>query len=392
MITPAYTSTATERVLPRLALDFTTGVLDPRVTVARALNTATRVNSSGLVETVNADLPRFDYDPTTFAPKGLLIEETRTNVLTYSADFTQPAWVLDNSGATDPVVTADQGIAPDGTMTADRIVFDKTGGVFSRIQQGSTSASAVHTFSVWMRTTSGIGVANVGVRLDGTAKNCVVTGTWSRFFVSLPSPASNPTAQILLFDSIPGNDDVADVLVWGAQLELGSFATSYIPTTTTSVTRNADVVSMTGTNFSSWYNASQGAFVAWFDTVSPAGVGYIYSANAGGSIGDSIFQTAYADTTDNYVLSGGVQQARLLSGVITANTRAKTGLRYANASFATAANGGSLQSQLSGSLPVGIDRLHIGYSAGGGNFLNGHIAELLWYTSLTNAELVAFTK
>ena len=84
MITPAYAPTATERVLPRMALDFTTGVLDSRVTVARSLNTATRVNSSGLIEIVNANLPRFDYDPVTLAAKGLLIEELRTNLLVYS--------------------------------------------------------------------------------------------------------------------------------------------------------------------------------------------------------------------------------------------------------------------------------------------------------------------
>ena len=75
MITPSFALTATERVLPRLALDFTTASLDPRVTFTRALNTATRINSSGLVETVNADTPRFDY---TLNPggacKGLLIE------------------------------------------------------------------------------------------------------------------------------------------------------------------------------------------------------------------------------------------------------------------------------------------------------------------------------
>ena len=87
MITPAYSPTATERVLPRMALDFTTGVLDPRVTVTRALNTATRVNSSGLVEIVNANLPRFDYDPVTLAPKGLLIEEARTNLFFQSQAF-----------------------------------------------------------------------------------------------------------------------------------------------------------------------------------------------------------------------------------------------------------------------------------------------------------------
>lgn len=79
MITPAYALTATERVLPRLALDFTTAVLDPRVTVSRALNTATVQNADGSVSIVNADLPRFDF--ANGVCRGLLIEEARTNVL-----------------------------------------------------------------------------------------------------------------------------------------------------------------------------------------------------------------------------------------------------------------------------------------------------------------------
>jgi len=84
MLTPGYNLTATERVLPRLALDFTTAVLDPRVTVTRALNTATRINSNGLVEGVNANLPRFDYNFATNSYKGILIEETRANSFIYS--------------------------------------------------------------------------------------------------------------------------------------------------------------------------------------------------------------------------------------------------------------------------------------------------------------------
>jgi len=81
MISPSFSLTATERVLPRMALDFTTALLDPRITFTRTGNTATVVNSSGVIAAINADLPRFDFDPTTLVCKGLLIEETRTNLL-----------------------------------------------------------------------------------------------------------------------------------------------------------------------------------------------------------------------------------------------------------------------------------------------------------------------
>ena len=123
MITPSYATTATERVLPRMALDFTTGVLDPRVTVTRALNTATRVNSSGYVEIVNANLPRFDYDPVTLTPKGLLIEEARTNLLTYSEQFDNAAWGKQGSSVSQNVQTS-----PDGSVDADKLIEDATTG------------------------------------------------------------------------------------------------------------------------------------------------------------------------------------------------------------------------------------------------------------------------
>ena len=395
MFTPAYSLTATERVLPRLALDFTTATLDPRVTVSRALNTATRVNSSGFIETINANLPRFDYDPTTLACLGLLIEETRTNALIFSSDVSSINWNKQASGtALVPVITPDAAISPDGTMNADRAVLSLNGGTtssdISTLSQSVTFPAGSATYSVWLKSNTGINQTVVLLTFLGNLSIITVTPQWQRFSITVTSTAVSSTIGIRARGT--QSQGVIDVLIWGAQLETGAFATSYIPTTTTSLTRNADVASMTGTNFSDWYSATTGAFVAWFDTVRPAGVGYIYSANAGGSFGNSIYQSAYANTTDNYVISGGTQQARLLSGTITANTQAKTGLRYANADFATAANGGALQTQLSGSLPVGVDRLNIGQSAGGGNFLNGHAAKLFWYASLTNAELVAFTK
>ena len=403
MLTPSYTATATERVLPRLALDFTTGVLDSRVTITRSLNTATRTNSSGLIEIVNADLPRFDYDPVTLAPRGLLIEETRSNVVLYSQQFNDAGWVRINSAT----VGADTVTSPDGTTNADTITLS---GAFGGVYRTTTIALGTVTASCYFKASTANAAVVLGITDNSvdygfrfnistgaiqfinaglaSASITAVGNGWYRAAITRVLVAANPN----IYTTIPSGASGNAYHVWGAQLEAGAFATSYIPTTTTSVTRNADVVTMTGTNFSSWYSSTQGAFVAWFDTLRPAGVGYIYSANAGGSVGNSIYQSVFSNTTDNYVLSGGVQQARLLSGTISANTQAKAALRYANANFATAANGGALQTQLSGSLPIGVDRLHIGHSAGGGNFLNGHAAKLFWYANLTNAEIVAFTK
>lgn len=149
------------------------------------------------------------------------------NLLTYTEQFDNAVWTLDNSGATNPVVTANFGTAPDGTLTADRIQLNKTGGTFSRIQQPKTGLpSAVYTFSVYLRNNA-VGTANVGIRVDATGINCAVTDTWQRFSVTLSPAGTAASAQILLFDSIIGNDETADILAWGAQLELGSTVTAY---------------------------------------------------------------------------------------------------------------------------------------------------------------------
>lgn len=271
MLTPTYSSTATERVLPRLALDFTTGVLDSRVTVTRALNTATRTNSSGLIETVNANLPRFDYDPVTLAPRGLLIEETRANVVTYSQQFNDASWIKINSAT----VTADAVVSPDGATNADTITL---AGGYGGVYKTTVIALGTVTASCYFKAST----ANAGVTLgitdnsvDYACRINVSTGAiqftsaglasatvtsvgngWYRVVITRALVAANPN----IFTTIPSGSSGNAYYAWGAQLEAGAFATSYIPTTTTSLTRNADVVTMTGANFSSWYNVGAGSW------------------------------------------------------------------------------------------------------------------------------------
>ncbi len=95
MITPSFSLTATERVLPKLALDFTTASLDSRVTFTRttgASNPATYVSSTGYITSATNNQPRFDYDPITLTCKGLLIEESRANIFIESETLLTAAW------------------------------------------------------------------------------------------------------------------------------------------------------------------------------------------------------------------------------------------------------------------------------------------------------------
>jgi hypothetical protein len=147
------------------------------------------------------------------------------NLLVRSEEVNQSPWTLDNGGASNPVITANFASAPDGTMTADRVQLNKTGGTFSRVRQPSVHPSNTYTYSVYMKNNSA-GVANVGIRIDDVGVNCVVTQDWQRFSVTKAATLV-PDVQILLFDQIVGNDETADILVWGNQLNTGATPKPY---------------------------------------------------------------------------------------------------------------------------------------------------------------------
>ena len=249
-----------------LNLDFTGGSLDSRVVLTRSANTATYINSSGYVTTAAQNVARFDYDPTTLAAKGLLIEGQGINLALYSESFTNVTYSNDNSSGTNPVVTSVSVTNPANGSNANQIVFSRGSSGFSRTTQGIVGVtSSVYTMSVWMRTVTG--TSNVGLRLGGSAGlNCAVTTTWTRFTHTYTATSTDVNFQIMLWNSISGQTDLtATIYVWGAQLELGSAASSYIPTTTAQVTRNPDLALMTSTNFSSWFTGGTTGtfFVDW---------------------------------------------------------------------------------------------------------------------------------
>lgn len=211
--------------------------------------------------------PRFDYSPTNIGePRGLLVEGQTANLCTYSNDFNDGAWVKDGAatGAFDPTVDPTySATGPDGASTVKRIIFNKTNGAFSRIRRQINVSNATYTMSVWMKANTANGAAstqNVGLRMGSSnGVNCVVTTTWQRFTHTFAVVDGSAEFQIMLWDNIGANGETADVLVYGAQLELGSGASSYIPTGASQVTRNADKMSMADISTMQW-NQTAGTF------------------------------------------------------------------------------------------------------------------------------------
>jgi hypothetical protein len=422
MITPAYGMTATERVLPRLALDFTTGALDPRVTVARALNTATRVNSSGLIEIINANLPRFDYDPVTLAPKGLLIEESRTNLMLQSQAIDQSPWAVSQLNTTGTPAYIDVAASPDGTQNADKLI-PNTVSTQHYAQQAITLAdNTVYALTVYAKASELIAIRlSLGTKAGafpgayfnlstGVVTNEVsspvstsitpVGNGWYRCTVVANSGTGGTAPQLRIWAisgvntiSFAGNDSDG-VLVWGAQVEAGAFATSYIPTLASQVTRNADVVSMTGTNFSDWYNASEGTFSGTAQIAQLTGTFPIWFSANDGTLDNFLSCYAFNPSSPNMVCIsqvGAVQQYLGVPGPVTVNTKTNVSFAYKSSSLASAMNATGLQSAVSGTIPT-VDRLTLGSSTSN-FFLNGHLQKInYWPQRLTNNEVQAFSK
>ncbi len=421
MITPSFSLTATERVLPKLTLDFTTASLDSRVTFTRTGNTATVTNASGYVASINANLPRFDYNPLTLVCKGLLIEESRSNLLTYSQALENSAWTFSAQNLT---VTANAINSPDNTQNADALVETAANNYHYLVQSYTKAASAIqYSFSLYVKPSvrnwvfvtvfdgvstgnrlwfnlSGAGSigSNTLVGAGFTGVSYAISLVANGFYRITATFTTSLTTVLFIYPSLSTGNAVQTyagtlgaigVYAWGAQLEAGAFATSYIPTVAAAVTRNADVATMTGTNFSDWWYASEGAAViqALPSTISNTRPAVRFDDN---TANESIALRGVAADPQLFVVDGGSPQATLDAGTITANTAYKLGGAWKESSFATAINGAAAVTSASGTLPT-VTQARLG--SDGTNYLNGHLQNLrYWPQRLTNAEVQAFSK
>ena len=242
--------------------------------------TATAVNTyTPTLQTAAINAPRFDYNPTTRESLGLLLEQASTNLALYSSDYTNAAWVKGNC-----TITASADISPDGTQNASLMVLNTTNGGHSAYQVVTLTA-VPYTLSFyakyygqqyiqWFVNTGSVycnydlingvtGTASGSGSPVGSIQN--VGNGWYRCSMTFtPTAGANPL-QIFASNSLTATASPSfagngfnGYLVWGAQVEAAPSATSYIATTSAAQTRTTDAASMTGTNFSSWYNYSGG--------------------------------------------------------------------------------------------------------------------------------------
>lgn len=369
-----------------LNLDFTTGVLDSRLTFTRAAGTATYINSSGYVTTASTNVARFDYDPVTLAPRGLLIEGSAINLMTYSEDQgNNSTW---NAYSTSVTRTTGQ-TDPENTTTATKILFDATSADAVISRSVTISNATAYTISVWMRADSGT-VSNVRFGRAAAASGAIfptLTTTWQRVQLAFTSSGTSDGIEIRVLTS--GSPKTATIHIWGAQLEAGSGASSYIPTVASQVTRNADECTATGSNFSSWWPLSQSAFTVYWDgdiSRSPANTQFYWLTRAGGS-----------SRSRGYVTTGSLIRANNTAydftmsptTSMTVGTRFRSAVAISSGSSAMYANNSTVTgSDTSAGAVTLFDADSLNFNPNAENFM--HIRAFKFYQSrLTNAELLA---
>ena len=318
-------------LIPSLVLDFAgTGTLDPRVTFTRS-TTATYTNSSEALTTAAINAARFDYNPSTLAALGLLLEEQRTNVLLNS--------LLDGTNLTTQTVIT--GAVP-------------------------------YTLSFYGTGTIVLAGTNISTQVG--------TGAY-------------PSRKTFTFTPTAGNLTLTVTgTVQYAQLEAGSFASSFIPTAGAQVTRAADSAVMTGTNFSSWFNASQGTLYTETNFTSTVFI----------TRGIFIAPTSYSDNTivtANWYQNTGQPAnfkndpfgtSAVSSPTISGIGNLKSAIAYQSANSAGAING-TIRYTDSSAGSGGVTFTQLNFNEGGVH-LNGYIKKIAYYPiRVTNAQLQALT-
>jgi hypothetical protein len=391
------------------------------ITFTRA-SSATYIDSAGTLRTAAVDVPRFDHNPTTGESLGLLVEDQRTNSIRNNTMVgavagtpgTLPTnWSISGGG----IGTLTQEVVAIGTSNGIAYVDVKYSGTSSNTgfrifteTTGQTTASTgqVWTASLYAALLSGstgltslscdiVGRANTGAIIETPGSISIIpTTTLTRYAVTgtLAQASTVSVQQAITINYLSGVVVDFTLRIGLPQLELGAFATSVIPTSTAAATRNADVASITGANFSSWYRQDEGT--VYCQGLIPPGLSSfptfhnVSDASANNNFGQYAHTSGlYANLRTGNVSQGdpGVQ----ISPVVGAAYRLSTG--FATNNLRTAWNGTIGTPDTLASMPTALSELRIGANRIGAFAINTTISRLAyWPTRLPDSTLQAITQ
>jgi hypothetical protein len=380
------------------------------VTAYNPTTTSALTNYIPQLLTAPINAPRFDFNPTTGESLGLLIEQSSTNLLTYSQDFSNGVW--SKIGAT---ITSASNIAPDGTQTMQTLVEDTSTGNHWVYQSagsvGSNTAtiyakaytrswivfrftvSGTITYAWFNLSTGALGTVQSGLTASITSVGngvyrCSITGTMSASSPIVVGIASGDNVT-----SYTGNG-TSGVYIWGAQLEALAFPTSYIPTTSAQVTRASDNASMTGTNFSSWYNNAQGTLYSEVAVYNTSAAAMCVATLSDGTTNNRMelrpVSAAGSVNSRLFVVTSNSAQADIQTGTTVVNVFQKLSAIVQSSNFILSVAGASGTAVTTGQIPS-VNQLTIGNSPATLP-LNGRIKKLAYYSqAVTQTQNQALT-
>jgi len=358
------------------------------------------------------NIPRIDYSS---GEASLLVEGQRTNLVTYSNDFTNSIWTKVNASISSNSVTS-----PDGTQNASKLVEDTANSShyfrndFTLVNSGSSytysifAKKAERNFILlfdsyinsgfWFNLDSGI----VGSKYGTGAVTANIQNFGNNWYKCSITFTSHSGGYALLFNNVTNADNVisytgngtSGVYLWGAQLEAGSYATSYIPTVASAVTRNADVISKTG--ISDLIGQTEGTVFIEFkdDGEASSFTNYLRIDDGTTNNNISVYKNNSLSSLGAAVTTSGVLQCNLINSVGNLKNITKVAFSYKLNSFSVSVNGSAILKDTLGTVPLLLSRIKIGGDSVNSipTILSGKVNLVkLYKTALTDSELISLT-
>jgi hypothetical protein len=387
-------------------------------TVSPSGLTVTRA-SSGYAETASGTLVNFGSGVLRRTDRGVLVEGARTNLLVRSQEFDDANWPKTNA-----TVTANATTAPDGTTTADNLVEAVDVGSTHYVEQTVSKAASSITYAVSCFVKRASGTRNLEIRTDAlsiansvlcafdlgavTATVTASAGTFTGVSASITALANGwfrcvaivttgtetsvrMRATLLSGTSVGYNGDgTSGVFLWGAQLEAAAFASSYIPTVASTVTRAADVVTAVPTSGTDYPLSLFGEILR---PVNPAAVACVVQTTDAGRTNRALLYVASNQVAREVSFSSGVLQTNEEAGsALGLNTPVKIAARFATNDVRLCANGTLSSGNTSATAPAAPTLIELGCHFASADFLNGYLRRAaILPRALTNAELQGIT-
>jgi len=368
--------------------------------VTRA-TTATRVNSSGLIESVASNVPRLDYSNGTCP--SILVEPQRTNLLTYSNDFSNANWIKNGIS-----ISLESQINPEGVNSTYKFTNTGLGDDYLE-QRGLPTTAGIYTTSVFIKNINNIVSTDLmAVHLVEGSVTSKLTYFWStNTFTISGSNAISGSSTLLtngwvrltftysitsvgshwnrLYANALASTSSKYALIYGYQLEAGSYATSYIPTTSASVTRNLDNISKS--SITSLIGQTEGTL--FVDFYHDGLNSYFPCSISNGSYDDAIYLDFGSNYSSGVIFNSGSLEFSFNAGTLSVG-RHKVAIGYKTNDTVYYIDGVLKHSDTSVTIPD-CSRFDIGFVGGGSIGKIQTNLTALWKTRLTNTQLATLT-